>query len=394
MIVFYLFFGVVTGFIGFSVALLLGESFWSALLAYCLVGAVSVAGASVVMARLAARRGIAVEEEPLSGEEPAPAAEIPSVPVVESAEAADGPMRILAVDDDPFILELLPKIAATAGFPAVTTASSAAVALGLVQSAAQPFDCLLIDINMPEINGIELCARIRALPDYHDTPVIMLTAMTDLDHMNRAFRAGASDFATKPFDINDFSDRLKIADARLAVQRAGSDHKVKIDASERLSPLEGVPALINPRALASYVSRLSGSALTGAYAMVVSIDPATTDGPVRSLATLARTARAIESVFGLTRYVMAHVGQGQFILVANGAVTPEPEAVRSDLLYHLNKVLDELNEPRIGLLVGPAVRLQTAKADRARIAFESAMTLAEREAGGKGASPALPGAGA
>jgi hypothetical protein len=91
---------------------------------------------------------------------------------------------------------------------------------------------------------------------------------------------------------------------------------------------------------------------------------------------------------------MAHVGQGQFILVANGAVTPEPEAVRSDLLYHLNKVLDELNEPRIGLLVGPAIRLQTAKADRARIAFESAMTLAGREAGGKDASPALPGAGA
>ena len=66
-------------------------------------------------------------------------------------------MKILAVDDDPFILELLPMIAAKAGFMDVTTTPSGELAQQAMKDAAPPFECLLFDINMPNMNGIDLC---------------------------------------------------------------------------------------------------------------------------------------------------------------------------------------------------------------------------------------------
>ena len=94
-------------------------------------------------------------------------------------------MKILAVDDEPFILELLPMLAAKSGFPDVTTAHSGDLALETLVQASAPFDCLLLDINMPGMDGIELCSRVRQLDRYEKTPILMLTAMSERDHRPR-----------------------------------------------------------------------------------------------------------------------------------------------------------------------------------------------------------------
>lgn len=159
----------------------------------------------------------------------------------------------------------------------------------------------------------------------------MLTAMTDIDHMNRAFRAGASDYTTKPFDIVDFADRLQIASARMAAEQLWTEQTIRITSDERLTTLPEVPALVHARALASYVSRLSGSALTGAYVMAVALEADTDDLPVIYLPTLVRTAMALDGIFAPTRHLLALTGKGVFVIVASGSVMPDADAVRDDL---------------------------------------------------------------
>ena len=82
-------------------------------------------------------------------------------------------MKILAVDDDPIILELLNEVLGSTGYPDVTTVETGADALAAVEDHRQPFDCILLDIQMPGMDGIELCGRLRAMPRYRETPVLM-----------------------------------------------------------------------------------------------------------------------------------------------------------------------------------------------------------------------------
>lgn len=78
---------------------------------------------------------------------------------------AETEIRILVVDDDPFILELIPMISAKAGFSQVTPAASGEEALELLTGSDTLFDCLLLDISMPGMDGIELCRRVRQICD-------------------------------------------------------------------------------------------------------------------------------------------------------------------------------------------------------------------------------------
>ncbi len=120
-------------------------------------------------------------------------------------------MKILAVDDDEIICELLVGTLAVAGFENVTTAASPKEALAIIEEAERPFDCFLLDIQMPEMTGIELCEWIRKQPEYKKVPVVMITAMSDKKYIDAAFRAGASDYVTKPFDTLELGTRIKIA---------------------------------------------------------------------------------------------------------------------------------------------------------------------------------------
>jgi len=121
-------------------------------------------------------------------------------------------MKILAVDDDSIILGLLTDVLESAEYGEVQTCTSAERALEIIAETQVPFDCFLLDIQMGGMDGITLCARIRDMPQYARTPILMLTAMSEKSYIDRAFAAGATDYLSKPFDPTEIIVRLGLAE--------------------------------------------------------------------------------------------------------------------------------------------------------------------------------------
>jgi len=106
--------------------------------------------------------------------------------------------KILCVDDDTEILELLVHSLSKEGF-AVTTLSDPKEALAYAIKARP--DLVLLDVNMPEMNGYEVCSALRKQPKTSNIPVIFLTARNQAADKIKAMFLGASDFVSKPFKI-------------------------------------------------------------------------------------------------------------------------------------------------------------------------------------------------
>jgi two-component system KDP operon response regulator KdpE len=111
--------------------------------------------------------------------------------------------RVLVVDDEQQILRALRVILRDAGFEAVP-ASTAEEALDLV--AVRAPDAAIIDLVLPDIDGIELCRRLR---EWSEMPLIVLSAVGDEDAKVRALAAGADDYVTKPFGPRELIARLQ-----------------------------------------------------------------------------------------------------------------------------------------------------------------------------------------
>jgi two-component system, OmpR family, KDP operon response regulator KdpE len=111
--------------------------------------------------------------------------------------------RVLVVDDEQQILRALRVILRDAGFEAVP-ASTTEEALDL--AAVGPPDAAIIDLMLPDLDGIELCRRLR---EWSEMPLIVLSAVDDEDAKVRALAAGADDYVTKPFGPRELIARLQ-----------------------------------------------------------------------------------------------------------------------------------------------------------------------------------------
>jgi DNA-binding response OmpR family regulator len=128
-------------------------------------------------------------------------------------------MRILVVDDSEDWRDLTEAALMAAGYDHIATAESALDAYGKLGLAHGPqsaggsaaCDLIVLDLVMPDIDGIEACARIRGDGRYVDVPVIMVTAANDMDSLSSAFIAGATDYITKPFNRVELLARVRSA---------------------------------------------------------------------------------------------------------------------------------------------------------------------------------------
>ena len=116
----------------------------------------------------------------------------------------DTKQRVLAVDDEAGIRDLVTDVLTLSGFE-VTTASDGLQALDFIRK--NKFDLYLLDVNLPKIDGFTLLEKIRE----RDTniPVIMLTARTEKDDVNHGLRAGADDYVRKPFGVEELVLRVE-----------------------------------------------------------------------------------------------------------------------------------------------------------------------------------------
>ncbi|KKB09502.1 PleD family two-component system response regulator [Devosia chinhatensis] len=114
--------------------------------------------------------------------------------------------RVLIVDDIPTNVRLL-EARLTAEYYDVVSASSGREALAICQS--QDVDIILLDVMMPEMDGFEVCRRLKADPRTHHIPVLMITALDQPSDRVQGLDAGADDFLTKPVDDTQLMARVK-----------------------------------------------------------------------------------------------------------------------------------------------------------------------------------------
>ncbi len=116
--------------------------------------------------------------------------------------AASG-RRILAVDDELQILRALKLVLRSAGYEVLTAANTEEA---LDVAAVSPVDAAIVDLLLPDADGIELCRRLR---EWSSMPIIVLSAVGEEGEKVRALRSGADDYVTKPFGPQELVARLE-----------------------------------------------------------------------------------------------------------------------------------------------------------------------------------------
>jgi diguanylate cyclase (GGDEF)-like protein len=125
-------------------------------------------------------------------------------------------MNILIVDDNDTMIFLLEKVLMREGYEQIYTANSsseAAKLLGVLDNTVHSIDIdlILLDVMMPEMDGIQICTLIKTHERYHDVPIIMVTGVTEEVTLKNAFEAGAIDYITKPYKPVELLARVRSA---------------------------------------------------------------------------------------------------------------------------------------------------------------------------------------
>lgn len=303
-------------------------------------------------------------------------------------------MRILAVDDDPLMLGLISGALSDAGYDDVTVAGSADELLTILTSEDADFDCMLLDIVMPDLDGIELCKWLRSLERYRTTHILMVTSRSDKAHMERAFVAGASDYLAKPFEVHELCSRLQAVQASMtrkppslssALRPAPAgvihDH-VPLDFSEPIS-IPNDDAALSYNALAEYVLHLPRPQLLATRIFALKIGGMGEFYAHRTgreyVELLKEVAQAIASCLVQPVFSFAYAGEGVFLCIARGSREYDPlhiEAIIDGHLRSRGSVPAELSVCSSALLRAGASRSGHSIERVIRLAIDSALERA------------------
>ncbi|MBN1694242.1 diguanylate cyclase [candidate division WOR-3 bacterium] len=171
-------------------------------------------------------------------------------------------MTILIVDDSEDQLLVLKAILNEKGYKNILLADSADKAFELIglrdKKRKKDIDLILMDIMMPDVDGLEACLKIKKNEELKDIPIIMVTAKKEADHLQSAFQAGAVDYITKPINVTELLARVHSAlrlkmeiDSRKERERELTEMAEQLDAANkkltRMSYLDGLTDVPNRR---------------------------------------------------------------------------------------------------------------------------------------------------
>ena len=117
--------------------------------------------------------------------------------------------KALVVDDSRAIRTILAKTLKELGFE-VCEAANGREALEVIEAEKATVTLVLLDWNMPEMNGLDLLKRLRQNPEFSSLVVVMVTTETELDHIAEALEAGANEYVMKPFTKDIVAGKLEL----------------------------------------------------------------------------------------------------------------------------------------------------------------------------------------
>jgi two-component system phosphate regulon response regulator PhoB len=171
--------------------------------------------------------------------------------------------RVLIVDDDPDIVRLVSYNLSQAGFESIS-ASTGRQALELVESHSP--DLILLDLMLPDIDGMEVCRTLRARDSTRSIPIVMLTARSEEIDRVVGFELGADDYVMKPFSPRELVLRVKSILRRTREDRSGVLRmgRIQLYPNRRQCLIDGQPVSLTVKefALLHELMRARGNVLT------------------------------------------------------------------------------------------------------------------------------------
>ena len=141
------------------------------------------------------------------------------------------PSRILLVDDEPLLLDSCKALLEMSGF-AVTTANNGQATLDILKQHPEAFDLLLLDLNMPDMDGLDVMRTLKR--GTLDISIVVLSGETEFDSVSQAFQLGAYDYVRKPYAIDALVNTIVNALQRREVEHRVFQLRKKLERSERL----------------------------------------------------------------------------------------------------------------------------------------------------------------
>jgi two-component system KDP operon response regulator KdpE len=171
--------------------------------------------------------------------------------------------RVLVVDDEPQIRRSL-RVALRANGYEVSEAAAGEAALDA--AAAEPPELVILDLALPDIDGVEVCRRLR---EWTNVPVIVLSALGDDEAKVRALDCGADDYVTKPFSLTELLARMRVALRHASLAAGAADRIVRargveIDLARRVVTRSGEEVHLTPTeyGLLRYLAEHAGRVVT------------------------------------------------------------------------------------------------------------------------------------
>ena len=155
-----------------------------------------------------------------------------------SDNRANAISTVLVVDDDPGARLLASTALEMAGFRVVSAADGAAA---LARFGEQAVDCVVLDVVMPGMSGFDACSALRAMPECRHVPILMQTSLDDMESINRAYNAGATDFSSKGINPMLLAQRVKFLVRAKQTQDQLRESEARVRYLAYYDPLTALP---------------------------------------------------------------------------------------------------------------------------------------------------------
>lgn len=228
-------------------------------------------------------------------------------------------LLILVVEDDAPVRNLIGTTLKTHGYNYMTASTGESA---LMQASSNNPNIVLLDLGLPDIDGVDVIKKIRT---WSELPIIVISARTEDKEKIEALDAGADDYLTKPFSVEELLARIRVTERRLAtMQSANKSESIFVNGNLKIDYAAGCAYLNNEELhltpieykLLCLLSRNVGKVLTHTF-ITQKIWGSAWESNIASLRVFMATLRKkIESTTDSSQYIQTHVGVGYRMIKA------------------------------------------------------------------------------